>query len=77
MVLIQHQASWFVVSGNDFVINAFNTGGIQGNICQVTSFLAWGRRSVLHVAELGILQIVHPLAGSTCPMRLRNPATYY
>ncbi|KAF5384153.1 hypothetical protein D9615_003186 [Tricholomella constricta] len=31
VVFIQSQASWFVVSGNDFVIDAHNIGGIQGN----------------------------------------------
>jgi len=30
-IFIQSQASWFVVSGNDFVIDAGNEGGIQGN----------------------------------------------
>ncbi|KAI9567789.1 pectin lyase fold/virulence factor [Boletus coccyginus] len=28
---IQDQASWFVVSGNDFIIDAFNSDDIQGN----------------------------------------------
>ncbi|PPR03372.1 hypothetical protein CVT24_012497 [Panaeolus cyanescens] len=31
VVFIQSQASWFVVTGSDFEIDAFNTGGIQGN----------------------------------------------
>jgi hypothetical protein len=31
VIFIQDQASWFVVSGQDFVVDAFNTGGIQGN----------------------------------------------
>ncbi|KAF8062402.1 pectin lyase fold/virulence factor [Lyophyllum atratum] len=31
VVFIQNQASWFVVTGSDFVIDAHNTGGIQGN----------------------------------------------
>ncbi|KIK51294.1 glycoside hydrolase family 28 protein [Collybiopsis luxurians FD-317 M1] len=31
VVFIQSQSSWFVVTGNDFEINAHNTGGIQGN----------------------------------------------
>ena len=31
VIFIQDQASWFVVSGSDFEINAFNSGGIQGN----------------------------------------------
>ncbi|KAF9451094.1 glycoside hydrolase family 28 protein [Macrolepiota fuliginosa MF-IS2] len=31
VVFIQSQASWFVVTGSDFVIDAHNTGGIQGN----------------------------------------------
>ncbi|KAG6845111.1 hypothetical protein H0H93_016246, partial [Arthromyces matolae] len=26
-----NQASWFVVTGSDFIIDAHNTGGIQGN----------------------------------------------
>jgi hypothetical protein len=30
-IFIQDQASWFVVTGQDFVIDAGNTGGIQGN----------------------------------------------
>ncbi|KAF9011995.1 pectin lyase-like protein [Cyathus striatus] len=30
-VFIQSQASYFLVKGNDFTINAFNTGGIKGN----------------------------------------------
>jgi len=25
------QSSWFVLTGNDFVVDAHNTGGIQGN----------------------------------------------
>ncbi|KAJ7184201.1 pectin lyase-like protein, partial [Mycena filopes] len=31
VVFIQSQASWFVITGNDFEVNAHNTGGIQGN----------------------------------------------
>ena len=31
VVFIQSQASWFVVTGSDFVIDAHNIGGIQGN----------------------------------------------
>ncbi|KAF5325003.1 hypothetical protein D9619_009789 [Psilocybe cf. subviscida] len=31
VVFIQNQASWFVVTGSDFEIDAHNTGGIQGN----------------------------------------------
>jgi hypothetical protein len=31
VIFIQNQASCFVVSGRDFIIDAFNTGGIQGN----------------------------------------------
>ncbi|KAF8186344.1 pectin lyase fold/virulence factor [Pholiota molesta] len=31
VVFIQSQSSWFVVTGSDFVIDAHNTGGIQGN----------------------------------------------
>lgn len=31
VVFIQSQASWFVITGSDFVIDAYNTGGIQGN----------------------------------------------
>ncbi|KDR70737.1 hypothetical protein GALMADRAFT_144615 [Galerina marginata CBS 339.88] len=31
VVFIQSQASWFVVTGSDFTIDAHNTGGIQGN----------------------------------------------
>ncbi|KAI5122792.1 hypothetical protein M0805_000136 [Coniferiporia weirii] len=31
VVYIQDQASWFVVTGNDFVIDAHNEGGIDGN----------------------------------------------
>ncbi|RDB28139.1 putative galacturan 1,4-alpha-galacturonidase A [Hypsizygus marmoreus] len=31
VVFIQSQASWFVVTGSDFVIDAHNSGGIQGN----------------------------------------------
>ncbi|KAI0826183.1 pectin lyase fold/virulence factor [Irpex lacteus] len=31
VVFIQSQASWFVVTGRDFVIDAHNIGGIQGN----------------------------------------------
>ncbi|KAI5122794.1 hypothetical protein M0805_000138 [Coniferiporia weirii] len=31
VVFIQDQASWFVVTGNDFVIDAHNEGGIEGN----------------------------------------------
>lgn len=29
--LWQNQASWFVVTGSDFEIDAHNSGGIQGN----------------------------------------------
>ncbi|KII91667.1 glycoside hydrolase family 28 protein [Plicaturopsis crispa FD-325 SS-3] len=31
VVFIQNQASWFVVSGHDFTIDAHNAGGIKGN----------------------------------------------
>ncbi|KAG6828720.1 hypothetical protein H0H92_006949 [Tricholoma furcatifolium] len=31
VVFVQDQASWFVLTGNDFIIDAHNTGGIQGN----------------------------------------------
>ncbi|TFK31837.1 pectin lyase fold/virulence factor [Crucibulum laeve] len=31
VVFIQSQASWFVVTGDNFIIDAHNTGGIQGN----------------------------------------------
>ncbi|EKM78503.1 hypothetical protein AGABI1DRAFT_121554 [Agaricus bisporus var. burnettii JB137-S8] len=31
VVFIQNQASWFVVTGSDFVIDGHGTGGIQGN----------------------------------------------
>ncbi|KAF9037384.1 pectin lyase-like protein [Hymenopellis radicata] len=31
VVFIQSQASWFVVTGEDFVIDAHNVGGVQGN----------------------------------------------
>ncbi|EGO01181.1 glycoside hydrolase family 28 protein [Serpula lacrymans var. lacrymans S7.3] len=31
VVYIQDQASWFVVTGTDFEIDAFNSGGINGN----------------------------------------------
>lgn len=31
VVFIQDQASWFVITGHDFIVNAHNTGGIQGN----------------------------------------------
>ncbi|TFK52947.1 pectin lyase-like protein [Heliocybe sulcata] len=31
VVFIQNQASWFVVTGNDFTIDAHGVGGIQGN----------------------------------------------
>ena len=31
VIFIQDQASWFVVSGEDFVIDAGDSGGIQGN----------------------------------------------
>lgn len=27
----QSQASWFVITGRDFEVDAHNTGGIQGN----------------------------------------------
>ena len=30
-MFIQNQASWFVVTGHDFVIDAHNSGGINGN----------------------------------------------
>ncbi|KAJ6605084.1 pectin lyase-like protein [Mycena sp. CBHHK59/15] len=31
VVFIQNQASWFVITGRDFEVDAHNTGGIQGN----------------------------------------------
>ncbi|KAF5337916.1 hypothetical protein D9758_013112 [Tetrapyrgos nigripes] len=31
VVFIQSQASWFVITGSDFEIDAHNTGGVQGN----------------------------------------------
>ncbi|KAJ7173003.1 pectin lyase fold/virulence factor [Mycena crocata] len=31
VVFIQSQASWFVITGRDFEVDAHNTGGIQGN----------------------------------------------
>ncbi|KAF8581109.1 glycoside hydrolase family 28 protein [Ramaria rubella] len=31
VIFIQSQASWFVITGKDFVVDAHNTGGIQGN----------------------------------------------
>ena len=31
VIFIQSQASWFVISGHDFTIDAHNTGGIIGN----------------------------------------------
>ena len=31
VIFIQSQASWFVVSGHDFTIDAHGTGGIVGN----------------------------------------------
>ncbi|KAJ7702382.1 pectin lyase fold/virulence factor [Mycena rosella] len=31
VVFIQNQASWFVITGKDFEVDAHNTGGIQGN----------------------------------------------
>ncbi|THH11155.1 hypothetical protein EW145_g825 [Phellinidium pouzarii] len=31
VVFIQNQASWFVVTGKDFVVDAHNEGGIEGN----------------------------------------------
>ncbi|KAJ6624706.1 pectin lyase fold/virulence factor [Mycena sp. CBHHK59/15] len=31
VVFIQSQASWFVITGRDFEVNAHGTGGIQGN----------------------------------------------
>ncbi|KAF9451095.1 glycoside hydrolase family 28 protein [Macrolepiota fuliginosa MF-IS2] len=31
VVFIQSQSSWFVVTGKDFIIDAHNTGGIDGN----------------------------------------------
>jgi len=38
VIFIQDQASWFVLSGEDFEVNAFNSGGIQGN-GQVRAFI--------------------------------------
>ncbi|KAF9563844.1 pectin lyase-like protein [Agrocybe pediades] len=40
VVFIQSQSSWFVVTGSDFVIDAHNTGGIQGNGQAWWSFFA-------------------------------------
>ncbi|KAH9474648.1 Putative galacturan 1,4-alpha-galacturonidase A [Psilocybe cubensis] len=40
VVFIQNQASWFVVTGSDFEIDAHNTGGIQGNGQPWWSFFA-------------------------------------
>ncbi|KAH9926356.1 pectin lyase fold/virulence factor [Amylocystis lapponica] len=31
VIFIQNQASWFVISGRDFIVDAHWTGGIQGN----------------------------------------------
>ncbi|KIY49723.1 pectin lyase-like protein [Fistulina hepatica ATCC 64428] len=31
VVFIQDQASWFVLTGHDYIVDAHNTGGIQGN----------------------------------------------
>ncbi|PCH37443.1 glycoside hydrolase family 28 protein [Wolfiporia cocos MD-104 SS10] len=31
VIFIQSQASWFVLTGSDFVVDAYNTGGIIGN----------------------------------------------
>lgn len=31
VIFIQDQASWFVITGHDFTVDAHNTGGIQGN----------------------------------------------
>lgn len=31
VIFIQSQSSWFVLTGSDFVVDAHNTGGIQGN----------------------------------------------
>ncbi|EIN14755.1 hypothetical protein PUNSTDRAFT_154787 [Punctularia strigosozonata HHB-11173 SS5] len=31
VVFIQNQASWFVLTGSDFLVDAHNTGGINGN----------------------------------------------
>ncbi|KAI0922650.1 hypothetical protein AcV5_009568 [Taiwanofungus camphoratus] len=31
VIFIQSQASWFVITGSDFVVDAHNTGGIIGN----------------------------------------------
>ena len=31
VIFIQDQASWFVITGHDFVIDAHSTGGINGN----------------------------------------------
>lgn len=39
----QNQASWFVITGSDFVIDAHNTGGIMGNGRTWWSF--YGNRS--------------------------------
>ncbi|KAF8878075.1 pectin lyase-like protein [Infundibulicybe gibba] len=40
VVFIQSQASWFVVTGSDFEIDAHNTGGIEGNGQPWWSFFA-------------------------------------
>ncbi|KAI0943021.1 hypothetical protein AcV7_002279 [Taiwanofungus camphoratus] len=31
VIFIQNQASWFVITGHDFIVDAHNTGGIIGN----------------------------------------------
>jgi galacturan 1,4-alpha-galacturonidase len=38
VIFIQNQASWFVLTGQDFEVNGFGNGGIQGN-GQVPSIL--------------------------------------
>lgn len=43
VVFIQSQASWFVITGHDFTIDAHNTGGIAGNGQTWWSF--YGNRS--------------------------------
>ncbi|KAK7683589.1 hypothetical protein QCA50_013427 [Cerrena zonata] len=43
VVFIQSQASWFVITGHDFTIDAHNTGGINGNGQTWWSF--YGNRS--------------------------------
>ncbi|KAF8153063.1 pectin lyase fold/virulence factor [Crassisporium funariophilum] len=45
VVFIQSQASWFVVTGRDFEIDAHNTGGIQGNGQPWWSFFATHTRA--------------------------------